>query len=350
MKQLKIAIIGWAQSVHVRRWSQGLSERGYEIKVFSLGGEPIEGVQTAIIPGTGKLSYFTRKSQAVRQIRQFAPDIVHAHYATGNAWWGMKVGIRPLVVSVWGSDVMKFTSNAITRTISKRILARADHICATGKLLKRVACEIYAPSEKKITITPFGVQIPKSPPSWLDESPFRICFVKALLPVYGPDILLRAFARAIQSVPDMELSLAGQGSMEVELKRLAGKLGIADRVTFVGLIPYDKVYPFIKRHHLMAMPSRMESFGVAVLEAGACARPVVASDIGGVPDLVVNNETGLLIPAEDVESLADAIVRLAQDRKLGQKIGLNGYHHVARNFSWESSLDRMSDLYQSLVD
>ena len=97
------------------------------------------------------------------------------------------------------------------------------------------------------------------------------------------------------------------------------------------------------------MPSRMESFGVAVLEAGACARPVIASDIGGVPDLLVNNVTGILIPVGDSGGLADAIIKLAQDRVLGQKIGLNGYHHVAKNFSWENSLDRMSDLYQSLV-
>ena len=350
MKRLKIAIVGWAGSVHVKRWSQGLSERGYEIKVISLGGEPIDGVETAIIPRSGKFSYFTGKSQAVKRIKEFAPDIVHALYATGNAWWGMKARIRPLVVSVWGSDVMRFPSNLITRTISKRILARADHICATSELLRRVTCEIYQPAELKITITPFGVRIPKSPPPWPVEGPFRICFAKALLPIYGPDLLLRAFALAVRSGLDLSLSMAGQGRMENSLKRLAGELGIAGRVTFVGQIPYDEIYPFIQRHHLMVMPSRMESFGVAVLEAGACARPVIASDTGGVPELLLNHETGFLIPVGDVDRLAEEISKLAQDRASGQKMGLNGFRHVAENFSWESSLDRMSDLYQSLVE
>ena len=71
----------------------------------------------------------------------------------------------------------------------------------------------------------------------------------------------------------------------------------------------------------MAMPSRMESFGVAALEAGACARPVIASDIGGVPDIVLNNETGLLIPVGDVDKLAEGIIKLAQDRSLSQPLG-----------------------------
>lgn len=349
MKRLKIAIVGWAGSVHVERWSKGLSRRGYEIKVISLGGEPIDGVATAIIPRSGKFSYFTGVAQAVKEIKEFAPDIVHAHYATGNAWWGMKANIRPLVVSVWGSDVMQFPSNLITRTISKRILARADHICATNRLLKRVTCEIYPPAENKIAIIPFGVQLPDSPPAWPVEGPFRICFAKALLPIYGPDILLSALAEVVREVPDIELSLAGRGSMEKNLKRLVEESGLGERVSFVGQIPYHEIYSFIQRHHLMIMPSRMESFGVAVLEAGACARPVIASDIGGVPELLINQETGVLVPVGDVFRLAETIINFAQKRSLGQKMGLSGYHHVAKNFSWGSSLDRMSELYQSLA-
>ena len=349
MKRLKIAIVGWSSSVHIQRWAKGLSERGYKIKVISLGGEPIEGVETAIIPRAGRFSYFTGKPQAVREIRKFSPDIVHAHYATGYAWWGIKAGIRPLIVSVWGSDVMKFPSSMITRAISRRILTKADHICATSELLKQVVGEICPSATQKVTITPFGVQIAQAPPDYPVDETFRICYTKMLLPVYGPDVLLRAFARAIQSVPEMELSIAGQGAMEAELKQLAKDMGIAKRVSFMGQIPYSEIYPFIEKHHLMAMPSRMESFGVAALDAGACARPVIASDIGGVPGIVINNETGFLIPVGDIDRLAEGIIKLAQNRSLGQKIGLNAYHHVAGNFSWESSLDGMSDLYQSFV-
>lgn len=349
MKPLKIAIVGWAQSVHIQRWSQGLAKMGYQVRVVSLGDGTIDGVETININRSGRLSYLTQKSNAVRAIRQFEPDIVHAHYATGNAWWGIKSGARPLVISVWGSDVISFPSNPITKAISSYLLSKADRICATNQLLKERAVVLTNTASDKTVVIPFGVNVPDQMSPYPEADQFRICFVKALTKVYGPDLLIRAFAEALKTIPKMQLSLAGDGPMRGELERLSEQSGIADRVRFVGKIPYEQVYPFIQAHHLMAMPSRSESFGVAVLEAGACARPVLATNVGGVPELLEHEKNGLLVPTENVTALADGITKLAQDRNLSQHLGRNGYRLVKERFSWDESLARMSALYQSLV-
>ena len=295
MKRLKIAIVGWAQSVHIQRWSKGLAEHGYRIRVISLGGEPLDQIETINIPRAGRLSYLTRKSLAVQAIQQFKPDIVHAHYATGNAWWGLKSGLRPLVLSVWGSDVLSFPSNPITRAVSRYLLNSADRICATNQLLKDQVAEISPRSNDQTVVIPFGVKVPEQPSAWPESNQFKICFVKALTAVYAPDILVKGFAQALKTVPEMYLTLAGEGPMRGELERLVERLGVSDRISLVGQIPYERVYPLLQEHHLMAMPSRSESFGVAVLEAGACARPVLATSVGGVPKLLEHGETGNLV-------------------------------------------------------
>ena len=351
MKGLRIAIVGWAESVHVQRWARGLAGRGFEIKVISLGGKPIEDVETTIIPRTGRLSYLTEASKATAAIRDFKPDLVHAHYATGNGWWGLKSDLQPLVISVWGADVMDFPSNFLKRAMVKRILNGADHITATSQLLKKVTLELLPSANGKTTVIPFGVELPGEIRQMPKSDRVRVCFVKALTAKYGPDILIKAFAKAVKVVPELELSIAGQGEMLPSLQALVDDLSMAERITFVGQLPYERVMQFISEHDFMVMPSTMasESFGVAVLEAGACGRTVIASEIGGVPEVSINNETGLLTPPGDINQLADAITRLASDRQLCERLGRNNYKFVKQKYKWESSLDMMSELYQKLV-
>jgi len=147
----------------------------------------------------------------------------------------------------------------------------------------------------------------------------------------------------------LTLTLAGQGSMRAELERLAQLLKVADNVRFVGQLEHEKIYPFLGGHHLMIMPSRSESFGVAALEAAACARPVIASKVGGIPEVVIDGQTGILVPPDDETALTNGIIKMARDQASGRQLGLNGYRMVQEKFSWSESLDRMTALYQSLA-
>ena len=349
----RIVIFGWAtkQQIHAPRWATGLANRGFSIKLISLGGEPVEGVETCALPRSGKLSYLTQIRAAAREARRFNPDLVHAHYATGFGLWAYYTNLQPSIVSVWGSDIIDFPSTRVRRYMMGRILKRATHITATSQLLKRKALELLPEAGSKITVIPFGVEMPADPPPPPPDEPLRICFVKNLYPKYGPEILLRALAEVRKEVPSVKLSMAGTGELEGLLRRMSTDLGLDDLVDFVGFVPHERIYDFIGAHHLMVMPSmaESESFGVAVLEAGACGRAVLASRIGGVPEVVLDGETGRLLPPGDIGELASAIIALAGDRNTMQQMGRAGLDFVRDNYTWDKSLDMMAALYERLI-
>jgi glycosyltransferase involved in cell wall biosynthesis len=255
------------------------------------------------------------------------------------------------VVSVWGADVIDFPNNWLKRAFIRKVLNGADHITATSQLLKEVTEKLAGDVTEKLTVIPFGVRVPEAVTPISTSNSVRLCFIKAHRRKYGPEILLQALAKARKSVPNLTLTMAGEGELTSDLHKLTAELGLTDMVEFVGFIDNKKVYDLIRDHHFMVMPSTMdsESFGVAVLEAGACGRAVVASEVGGVPEVVVDSRTGLLVPPGDVEALSRAIVKLARDVELCRRMGEEGYLYVSETYDWETSLDAMSELYTRLM-
>lgn len=346
----KIVLFGWSRSVHVQRWARGLTQRGYDLRVVSPGSGDIDGVETVCFPH-GNWSYVRYAAAAAAAAREFKPDLVHVHYAGGPAVWALKTKLKPLVVSVWGADVMDLPRNPFFRFLIRRHLKHATAITATSELLKRVTVKLLPEAESKITVIPFGVEVPGAvidPPA---TPPIKLCYIKGHRPKYGPDVLLRAMNIIRQEIPHIQLDLAGSGEFTEHLVKMVDRLKLRDHVKLPGFIPNDRIYDFIRGHHIMVMPSIMdsESFGVAVLEASVCGRPVVASRVGGVPEVLVDGKTGYLVDRGDPEALARAIIKLARDANLRSEMGSAGYEFVKTNYSWEKSLDMMTDLYERLL-
>lgn len=347
----RIVMFGWAQSAHVQRWVAGLHRRGFEIKLISLGGAAIEGAQCRTFPYGGKWRYPVYALSAGREARAFAPDLVHVHYAGGFGLWGLASRRHPLLVSVWGADIMESARHPLMRAIVRHLLRRADALSATSRFLADVAVALEPSAQAKLTLIPFGVTIPTACWPQPGGPPIRILFLKAHRAKYGPELAIRALALATPTHPNLTLTLAGQGELTQNLRSLAAACGVADRVSFPGFIPQTEVYECIREHHLMVMPSisASESFGVAALEAAACGRAVVASRIGGIPEVVQDDRTGLLVTPGSVEELAQALTRLADDASLRERLGAGGYAFAREQYDWERCLDRMAELYDRLI-
>lgn len=349
MADKRVVIFGWAHSVHVQRWVRGLTERGYQIKVVSLGGQPLTNVPTCILPRSGKWSYFTQATAAAREARKFLPHLVHVHYAGGFGLWGMQARIKRTIVSVWGSDLIGYRPKWLYDAYLRFVLKRATHITATGQFLWEKTCEVYPAAGDKMSVIPFGVEIPErivSPP----PEPLRVCYIKGHRSKYGPHILLEAMVEVKKTIPDIALSMAGAGEITERLKKMVSAFGLEENVRFVGFVERQQMYVFLQQHHIMVMPSLIEAFGVAALEASACGRPVIASNVGGVAEVVLDGTTGILVPSKNSHKLAEAIIRLARDAEAREKMGKAGYEFVKKHYSWERSLDMMSDLYERLID
>lgn len=162
----------------------------------------------------------------------------------------------------------------------------------------------------------------------------------------GLDVLVRAFVDVRRANPGLALALVGgAGSAEPDLRALAGKLGIAEDVFFFQNLPHTQVGLFLERAAAFCLPSRTESFGIAILEAGAYRLPVVASDIGGIPEIVIDGETGLLVEPGDPTALASALNRVLADGAFARDLGEGLRRRVADRFSWSRAYEE----YRALV-
>jgi glycosyltransferase involved in cell wall biosynthesis len=161
----------------------------------------------------------------------------------------------------------------------------------------------------------------------------------------GLDVLLRAFAKIRRPHPGLALVLVGISShAEFELRSIANDLGVAEEVFFCPNIPHPQVGGFLERAKAFCLPSRSEPFGIAILEAGAYRLPVVASRVGGIPEIVVDGKSGLLVEPDDADALACALSRILADRKFAGGLGECLYRRVGAEFSWKRAYERYVEL------
>jgi len=177
-----------------------------------------------------------------------------------------------------------------------------------------------------------------------------ILFVGSLTPYKGPEVLVKAMQKIAKEVPDTELVFVGSGKMRDELGKLAEKIGIKNNLKFTGFVK-ERLKPlYYKAADIFVLPSIMstESFGIVNLEAMACGVPIVASEIGGVPDVVKDGENGLLVPPRDPNALADAIIYLLENEDVRRKMGERGKEMV-RDYTWERIAEKTEKVYEAVL-
>jgi glycosyltransferase involved in cell wall biosynthesis len=173
--------------------------------------------------------------------------------------------------------------------------------------------------------------------------------VANLFPRKGYEVMLRALPAIVRAIPTVHYVIVGSDDHNYadRLKRLAHELKIADRVHIVGF--QDPVQPFLAALDLYVHPALMEGFGIAVVEAMAMGKAVVATTTGGLPEVVAQGETGLLVPPGDAESLAAAVVSLLEDRARREQMGICGRARAQERFSLGASVAHMEQLYGEVL-
>lgn len=361
---MRIVLLSGASSIHTIRWANGLSKCGHEVHVITQH-IPIESflpeVKLHCYPYKGLLGYFTMVPKVRQLMSKINPDIVNAHFASGYGLTARLVGFRPWLLSVWGSDIYDFPHKSpIHKWLIKRNLKSADLVASTSQAMAKETL-LLAPDLEDICITPFGVDLGKfkdlQAKPIMKKKKLVIGTVKTMKSTYGIDILLMAFSLLLSSlqkvekgiVPDVELRLVGGGEQTEELQALADKLEISNYVTFVGQVPHANVPDELSKLDIYVALSRIESFGVAVIEAGAAGLPVVVSNVGGLPEVTLEGETGFIVPKEDPDGAANAIEKLVLNAELRHRMGVAAKKHVYQNYSWDACINTMTDTYNKTI-
>jgi len=193
-------------------------------------------------------------------------------------------------------------------------------------------------SADKIHIVPPIVRLPDVDLSSVPQAP-HLLYVGQLIRGKGVDLLLRALSEV---KCDFQATIVGTGNARAHLENLSRRFALQDRVQFRGWVKHDDLGPFYRAAKVVAVPSRWpEPFGMVGLEAMTHGRPVVAFDVGGIPDWLEHGVTGLLAPEQDTKALARAIEQLFTDDRLAQKMGLSARRRIIEHFSFERYLDQM---------
>ncbi len=366
---MKILMLADPSSSHTLKWVRGLSENGISIYLFGLSKfdkNDYLGLDNVIIDSIyldekifasdkifSKLKYFTSLKKVKKILLDYNPDIVHAHYATSYGLLGALLNFHPYIISVWGSDVYDFPERSFfNKVILKYNLRKSDKICSTSHAM---ANQTKKYTNKDISVIPFGIdlkkfKLTKKIKKIFPETSLVIGTIKTLEEKYGIEYLIRAFKLLVDKYPEQELKLliVGGGSQENFLKNMVKEFNLMDKTVFTGKIKYDDIVEYYNELDIYLALSiyDSESFGVAVVEAGACEKPVIVSNMGGLPEVVEDQKTGFVINSKDYTRASYYLEILMLDVEQRISLGKNARKRVHQLFNFDDNLKLMVDMYK----
>ncbi len=296
---------------------------------------------------------------ALRLASQFKPNLMHVFFGMPTGPVGYLVskltGI-PYLLSLRGGDVPGFMGEELRRVhnmtmpITRRVWSRASAIIANSQGLHELAQKTLP--GKRIEIVPNGIDLDTFYPSDRtgdDLKKVRLLFVGRLAGQKGLPYLLQALAKLGPEVLNStELELVGSGPDEGALRAMTGELRLNNVVKFLGWVPREEIPDHYRAADVFVLPSLDEGLPNVVLEAMGCGNALVATDIRGNQELVSNGGNGLLVPAADSNSLAEALGKVITDRELRERMGRISRMKVM-SYSWASTADRYVEISNSIV-
>jgi glycosyltransferase involved in cell wall biosynthesis len=266
-------------------------------------------------------------------------DLVHTHLVHADVYGAL--GARRLVSTKHNDD--PFRAGAF-RFVERGLARRASRIVAITEALARFQVERVGLPRDKIEVIHYGLDEPPNawganPPDEVPGSARILLAVCRLEPQKGLDIAVRALPDIRRRHPEAVLAVLGEGPQREELDRLARELDVP--VFLPGRVP--DVAAWLRRAELLVHPARWEGFGLALLEAMLVALPVVATRVSSIPEIVVDGETGVLVPADDAPAFAEAVSRVLDDPA---DLGSRGQQRARDEFSVARMADRTLEVYR----
>jgi glycosyltransferase involved in cell wall biosynthesis len=278
-------------------------------------------------------------------------DVIHVHWPLPSGVFGLlgrRLGGGRLVASFHGAELLLTRRFPFLKPVLASIIRHSDAVTSnsefTAGLIRRLA-------DVPVHVIPYGsrIEVKVAPPP--AGTTRRLLFVGRLIERKGLSYLIEAVGLLADRRP-IHLDVVGEGHLSTELVQMAARRRLLDRITFHGRVDDATLADLYAQCDVFVLPSIVdaqgdtEGLGVVLLEAMSYQKPVVASRVGGIPDIVIDGETGLLVEQKDSMALANAVERILDRPELAGRLGRNGAAYVQRRFDWSHIVDAIEALYQ----
>ncbi len=272
------------------------------------------------------------------------PRILHTHLVHADVYGQLAGALARVPVRLSTKHGFNEFREGRWFGLADRTVGSLAHVhIAISRGLARYLAETEGFDEQVFEVVHYGIEARDGVEPYAGTEPRLLC-VGRLIPIKGHLVLLRALAQARERVPGVVLDVAGRGPLEPALKAYARELGLDGAVRFLGFVsPVERA---LEQAAIVVVPSLGEGFGMVALEAMERGRPVIASAVGGLPEIVADGETGLVVPSGDANALADAIVALAGDLERAAAMGRAGRERALALFTPERCATRIEELYE----
>ena len=296
----------------------------------------------------------------IRAVRREPFDIVHVHWPFPHALFGYlakKAGGTKIVTTFYGVELRWVkTKMAFLKSFLRWGIGFSDKVTAISSYTAREVRELVPDDEVAVEVIPYTITVTAKLNQESQAKPLLplVLYVGRLVERKGVEYLIRAFAEVVREVPS-ELVIVGKGPEDERLHQLTEKLNLVQKVHFKGWVSQDELEQLYNQCNVFVLPAIIDSkgdtegLGVVLLEAMSYMKPVVASNLGGITDIVKDRETGLLVNEKDPHGLSEAIKSLLSDPSLAASLAKRGYEHVQKQFSWERILSQWTALYGGLA-
>lgn len=288
-------------------------------------------------------------AERLAELKQtFQSDLIHLNTAQPSLFFQQQTAAAhpcPTLVTIHEPLLSQERNSLLGRTLS-----RTDWVAAVSAAMLADVCQFMPELSARSSVIPAGMEMPEVEPTPLDwQTPRLLCFGR-LVPEKGFDVALKAFARVAGQFPALRLRIAGDGTARPQLEALAGELKIRDVVEFTGWVEPEDIPSLINESLAVLMPSRWrEPFGYVAVQTAQMARPIIATRVGGLPEIVVDGQTGVLIDPERDDQMADALVDLLTNLHDTEAMGQAARRHAQARFAFAPMVDAYERLYRQVA-
>ena len=352
---------------YVYNLSKELVNLGHEVTVVcaneksNIKKEIIDGIEVKRLNYSGKIANTNITPSLPVELIKSKFDIIHTHLPTPwSADWSTiasRILRTPLILTyhndIVGSGFSDSIANVFNKTALKFILGRAKKIIITQPNYINFSPHLEK-YENKITVIPNGVDPKRFKPLKIDKENNTISFLSVLDHYHrykGLSYLLKAIKIVKKEIPGIKLRVGGGGELLSSYKDMAISMGLKNNIEFLGYIPEEMMAEFYNKCQIFILPSvspAQEGFGIVLLEALACKKAVIATDIVGIADEIIKNNTGKIVKAKNEKALANAIIKILQDKELERKMGENGRRLIEEKYTWMKITKMIENIYKSI--